>query len=231
MKPVPMFDYQPSSESFTLQRDKQPLKTPAGLVLSVPTKPLAEIIVKEWSSQGDKPKPASMPFTQLAMTAIDIISKKRADTVASLAAYAESDLLCHCAEEPPGLTARQAQTWNPWLEWAAKKYATQTLHVGHGIMPIAQPKKTLDALHNAVDSYGTFHLAGLQQAVGVTGSLILGLALVAGNASSAELFAAAELETLFQIEKWGEDPVTTERHANIKRELTQCEQWFKLLAA
>lgn len=94
-------------------------------------------------------------------------------------------------------------------------------------MPIAQSQAALEIFRKVVAGYDPFYLAGLQQAVSVSGSLILGLALAEGKATAAEVFSAAELESLFQMEKWGEDPVTSARHASVKSDLDDCRQWFE----
>lgn len=230
MKKRPVYDWVREGTSFLLRRDNAPLKTPAGEAYALPTENLARKLVEEWRAQGEKPNPAQMPFTQLAATAIDVIGKKRESIVASLAAVAASDLLCHRADEPPELLARQVAAWQPWLDLAAQHYGA-SLQAGQGIMPIVQTEASLTILRDAVAAYDIFRLAGLQQAVGVTGSLILALALAEGALTVDQAFAAAELEQLFQIEQWGEDPVTTDRHASLKRELELCVAWFGALKA
>jgi chaperone required for assembly of F1-ATPase len=225
---MPIYDYVAEADSFTLRRDATPLKTPAGALYGVPTRALAESMAEEWRVQGDKPDPAKMPLTQLAATALDVIGAKRDEVIASLAAYAECDLLCHRADQPPELAERQTQVWQPWLDWAVKRFGAE-LRVGQGIMPIAQPKEAGAALRGAIAAFDVFRLAGLQQAVGASGSLVLGLALLEAQATATQVFEAAELDSLFQMEKWGEDPVTAERHNSARRELELCKKWFGML--
>jgi chaperone required for assembly of F1-ATPase len=217
------------ADGFLICRNAAALCTPANARFVVPTKALADCIADEWRAQGDKLKPETMPLTQLAATTLDIIGKKADQTIASLAAYAESDLLSHRADQPPELVERQTNLWQPWLAWAERRYGA-VLAVGQGVMPVAQPAASLSALRSAVEAYDVFHLAGLQQAVGVSGSLVLGLALAEKAATVDELFAAAELDSLFQIEQWGEDPVTLDRHASVKREFELAQKWFRLLS-
>ncbi len=213
---------------YVIVKNGRPIKTPAGVDVQLPTSTLAEAIADEWRAQGDKVKPETMPLMQLAATSIDIISKKRDEIIVSLAAYAGSDLLCHRAEDPPELVKRQMTLWQPWLDWAEKKYAV-SLKIGTGIMPIRQSPEALEAFRTVVAAYDNFYLAGLQQVVGITGGLILCLVLVEGAATIEQIFNAAELETLFQVEQWGEDSVTTDRHASLKKELGQCALWFEEL--
>lgn len=227
-KASPEFGSVRAGEGFTVLANRQAIKTPAGHALTLPTQALADAIVAEWQAQGEKIKPETMPLMQLAATSIDIINAKRNMVVDSLAAYAESDLLCHFAEEPLALVEQQNKVWQPWLDWAATTYQAR-LNVGVGIMPVSQPQSSLERFHKALDAYDVFHLAGLQQAIGATGSVVLGLALVQDAATPQQLFEAAELDALFQMEKWGEDPVTVLRHKGLRSELTLCQKWFRLL--
>lgn len=228
MKTKPVYSWAKSAEGFEILRDGKVLKTPAAHEVRVPTQKLAEEIVGEWQVQGDKPKPDTMPLNQLAMTALDLMEGTRGPVTASLLAYVDSDLLCHHAEEPADLVERQQRFWSRWLSWAEEKYAAR-LEITRGITPHAQPAATRLAFQNVLQRYQGFELAGLQQAVNVSGSLILGLALAEQAAPTAILFQSAELESIYQLEKWGEDSVTTERHARVRHDLTVCESWFRLL--
>lgn len=228
VKLIPVYDVAKATDGFQIRRDALPLKTPAGFVFAVPTAALADNILAEWRAQGEKIKPETMPLTQLAMTALDIISVKKDVVVASLAAYAGSDLLCHREVESSELADKQAALWQPWLDWVERNYGAR-LQAGQGIMPLAQPPEALTKLRQAVAAYDAFHLAGLQQAVSLSGSLILGLALAERAAAPEQIFECAELETLFQIEKWGIDPVTEGWHNALRRDLDIGAKWFGLL--
>jgi chaperone required for assembly of F1-ATPase len=223
-----VYDIAAGPEGFALCRDGAPLKTPAGAILAVPTPVLAEEIAKEWRAQGKKINHATMPLTQLAATAIDIVGKGRGKIVGQIAAYAESELLCHRAETPPELAERQQRMWQPLLDWCAEHFNARLL-TGIGIVPIAQPPEALKALHRAIEAYDDFRLAGLQHAVDVSGSLVLGLALAEGHINAAQAFEAAELDATFQIEKWGDDPAAEKRRAGINHDLHMCERWLELL--
>ena len=194
----------------------------------MPTRALGETVVDEWLAQGEKLKHETMPMTQLALTALDIIGKKRETTIAELTAYANSDLLCHFADLPPALSERQRKIWQPILDWCALRFDALLL-AKPGIMPIAQSPDSKAALRRAITSFDDFRLTGLRQAVDLCGSLVLGLALIDRHLTAAQVFNASELEALFQMEKWGEDPDILIRQAGIKTDLAQCEKWFSLL--
>jgi chaperone required for assembly of F1-ATPase len=211
-----------------VHRNKVTIKTPAGKDLVLPTVPLAEAVCLEWQAQSDKIKPDTMPMTQLAMTAIDITAKDRSLIVEQIAGYARTDLLCHFATHPVELVRRQRAAWQPLLDWCAKRYAAPLID-GEGLMPIPQPPESLIALRLAVDGYDDYRLTGLQQAVDVSGSLVLGLALSEGHLTAEQIFAAAEIDAFYQAETWGEDSDIVKKQASILRDLKNCEGWFALL--
>src|SRR5262249_43361376 len=81
-----------SADGFGVTLDGKPVATPAGRPLVLPSEGLAEAIAEEWRSQEVTIKPAGMPLTTLATTAIDRLIPAPASAVAEIAAYAESDL-------------------------------------------------------------------------------------------------------------------------------------------
>lgn len=215
-------------EGYAVQRNGADIKTPAGRVLIVPMAALAEAIADEWRAQTNKIAPHTMPMMQFAATTLDMTQKNRLAVVEQVAGYGAADLLCFRAEGPDELIARQQQTWQPILDWCALRFDA-LLKIGQGIMPIGQNLDTLFALHRAVEAYDDFKLTGLKQATEVSGSLTLGLALAEKYATAEQVFKAAELDTDFQTEKWGDDPVSTGRREGVKADLIACEKWFGLL--
>jgi len=51
--------------------DGRPMRTPTKHELIVPSAALAEAVAAEWDAQQDEIRPATMPLTRLAATAID----------------------------------------------------------------------------------------------------------------------------------------------------------------
>ncbi len=213
---------------YALLRGDKPLMTPAKRPYHLPTKELAEDVAREWRAQGDKIAPATMPMTQLAATALDIVSKDRERIVRQIVAFASTELLCHRADHPPQLAERQQEVWQPLLDWCALRFKA-LMKVGNGVMPIEQTTEAVRALHDGVAVYDDFMLAGLSHAVEVSGSLVLGLALAERERSAVDIFKAAELDSSFQALAWGADPVTTARFEAVRRDLENCEKWFTLL--
>ncbi len=100
--------------------------------------------------------------------------------------------------------ARQLQ-WNACLDWAAEHHGAR-LMVTSGIRHVEQPAETLKALRQAVAGRSDFDLAALHVLASVTGSLVLGLAVLDGRLAAAEAFALSRLDEDYQAEKMGRRP-------------------------
>jgi chaperone required for assembly of F1-ATPase len=227
-KPLPIFTMIEVEDGFTIYRDAVPLETPRNLAVTVPTKALGEALLQECRAQGERLDLRTMPLTQMTLTALDITSRQRSEIISGIVRYGESELLCQRANEPADLVAAQDIAWTPYLDWCRDSLKAD-LCLGSGVVPFEQSAEALAALRDVVATFEAFPLTGVSEAVGVSGSLVLGLALVKGHATADEVFAAAELDALWQAKKWGDDPATEGRHAEIKRDLDVCARWFALL--
>ncbi len=184
--------------------DGKPVRTPGRRPLALPTDALAEAVAEEWRAVGETIDPRTMPLTGLANAATDPIANDPAQFAVRLAAYGESDLLCYRAEAPPLLVERQAAAWDPLLAWARARYDV-TFAVTTGVMHVAQPDATVARLHEAVAAYDDFRLAGLSPVVTLTGSLVIGLAVIEGEIDADAAWAAAGIDEDWSVEMWGED--------------------------
>jgi chaperone required for assembly of F1-ATPase len=215
-------------DRFAIKLDDKPLKAPGGNQIVVPTRALAEAIAAEWRAQGPKPNLTTLPLTRIAATALDRIPARREGVVDELVAYAETELVCHRAGDPPALVARQMAIWQPLLDWLAQRYDAP-LATTTGILPRAQAGSSLKALRHALASLDDFRLAGLSVAVAAGGSLVIGLALSECRLDADQAFDAAELDASFQIEQWGEDEIARQRRAELRAELETAERFLRLL--
>jgi chaperone required for assembly of F1-ATPase len=217
-------------EGFWLELDGKALKTPAGLELCLPTRGLAAAVAAEL---GGAPEKALRNFTAIpnlrfAATALDRVAAAREATIDSVASYGEADLLCYRAEGPADLVAREQAAWQPLLDWAATRHGA-LLACAIGIAYVPQTPSSLAALRKAVAAQDTMTLTGLAMVVQITGSLVLGLALLEGRIDADEAFKLAELDETYQIEKWGEDYEAADRRTNRRRDLGEAAAFLRLL--
>lgn len=193
-----------SVENGQVALDGKPVRTPDRAPLALPTPALAEAVAEEWRAVGETLDPRAMKLTGLANAAIDKISADPAPFAQGLAAYGESDLLYYRAEDPEPLVLRQAEAWDPLLDWARSRYDVH-FETATGVIHKAQPEATIARLAEAVHALDPFHIAGLSPLVTISGSLVGALALLEGAIPAEALWQAAHVDELWQAEQWGED--------------------------
>jgi chaperone required for assembly of F1-ATPase len=123
---------------------------------------------------------------------------------------------------------RQQETWQPLLDWAAGRYGA-TLVVVEGLAFVAQPEEAVKKLHDAVAEHSDLGLSALYNLTHISGSLVVALAVAEGHLSAADAFAAAQLDEIYQIERWGEDPIATKRHEGIRHDIEAGARFLALL--
>ncbi|HET6519945.1 MAG TPA: ATP12 family protein [Geminicoccaceae bacterium] len=207
--------------------DDRPVRTPARRQLVAPTPALALAIAAEWRAQGGEIRPADMPLTRMACTALDLLPTRRRDAVDEAAGYGETDLLCYRADRPPELAARQRRTWQPLLDWAEATFGAR-LTVTASALPVAQPAAALARLREAVEAGDDWSLTGLHAATTALGSVVLGLALRERRLTAEAAFAAGLLDELFEAEQWGEDPEAAARRERLRREIEAAGRFMTL---
>jgi chaperone required for assembly of F1-ATPase len=204
------------------------MRTPDRNDLIEPSERLAAVIAAEWDSQRDEVRPATMPLTRLAATAIDRTAVQRDRIVTETANYAGTDLVCYRANHPPELAARQQSAWQPLLDWATLRYDAP-LAVTSGVIPTAQSGASLKAFAAAVASLDNFRLTALHTLAAACGSLVIALALLEGRLDAAAAFALSQLDETFQIEAWGEDAEAGERRRALAADIQSAARFLELL--
>ena len=200
---------------FGVELDGRAVNTPNKTPLILPTRTMAEAIAVEWDAQVDKIDPLTMPVTRGANSAIDKVAPQLAEVVADLANYGDSDLLCYRAAGPVELVARQAEKWDPILDWAASGFGKR-LNVGEGVMHVPQDPDLIANLHAEVASFDHFALAGVHDLIAISGSLILALAVTRRALSAEDAWELSRLDEHWQVEQWGDDEEAS-AHEALKR--------------
>ncbi|MBN9515282.1 MAG: ATPase [Alphaproteobacteria bacterium] len=215
---------------FRVLLDGRPMRTPAKTVLVVPTRALAEAIAGEWAGVPEKEeiKTALLPLTRLAATGLDRVPGQREQVIDDTAKYAGSDLLCYRASGPSSLVERQKDTWQPLLDWAAERYGAR-LAVVEGMSFVTQSPEALVTLRAAVAAHGDMALSSLYNLTHIAGSLIVALAVAERRLTAEDAFAAAQLDDLYQVERWGDDPTALEQRTGVRRDIVAGSRFLELL--
>ena len=208
--------------------DGRPVRTPARAPLVVPSERLAEAIAAEWNAQGSDIDPAAMPMTGIANAAIDLATGDRAAFAETIAAYAQTDLLCYRDDRDAALQGEQASAWNPLLAWAEARHGIE-FALAQGVLPIDQPAATVAALREAVHALDPFRLAPLSPLVTIGGSLVAGLALVEDAFAADMLWEAVSLDELYQERRWGADSEAQKARARRAADWGNAARFLRLL--
>ena len=214
-------------EVWSVALDDRVVKTPALTGLLLPTEALAEMVAHEWNAQGETIDAATMPMFRSAATVIDRVVPKRDEVIAVTLKFGETDLLCYRAEGPSDLVERQAEAWQPWLEWAASNFGAE-LAVAVGLYPVNQPAAALAALAVALEALNNYELMGISAATAAAGSLVLGLALGADTLSPEDAAGLALLDDLYRVERWGDDTEAAKTRQQVLDEISNAIKFLKL---
>ena len=211
--------------------DGKPMRLPSGGALIVGPVCLAQAIAGEWQDaggrKGDEMSFKDTPLTRLAGTALERIAPDPSTTIDAIARYGETDLLCYRSESPPKLVQRQHQQWQPWLDWAALTHDAP-LRVTTGVGYVKQHHDGVAELRRAVAALDVDALAGLGIAVPALGSLVLGLALAAGEMDAETAYTLGALDELFQAEQWGDDYEAVDRRTGILADVVLAARYIDL---
>lgn len=221
-----------TDEGHCVLLDGKPMRTPAKAVLLVPTRPLAEAIAAEWAGVPDKAEivVGHLPLTRLAATGLDRVASQRNTVIEDTAKYAASDLLCYRATDPESLVTRQQETWQPLLDWAVERFGA-TFEVASGLTYVTQPESSVIKLRTAVAAHSDLALSALYNLTHIAGSLVIALAVSEQRLDAAQAFRAAQLDELYQAERWGDDPLAIERRAGIEKDISASARFLELLGA
>ncbi len=215
----------------------KPALTPGKHPLVVPGQALARTIAAELAEQPrlltgkGLNDPALAPNFRIALGAIDLIAHTpgaRAQTLADLAAYGETDLVCFRSPSPEGLAQAQEAAFSPLLDWFCDTFGA-SLNVTTGHRAVPQDAAALGAIEETITACDDFALAALALATRAAGSIVIGLALLHGAVDAEHAFAASVVDEVHQAERWGEDDEAALSRAGKALDLAQAARFLELL--
>lgn len=216
------------ANGYSVLLDHRTLNTPAKAPLILPTFKLAEAVAAEWRVQVETIDPASMPFSGAANAAVDKIENQFEEVVGLVTAYAETDLLCYRATAPRELVQRQADAWDPLLNWS-EAFLGAPLNVTNGVMYVDQPEKSVKNLRAHVNRYSVFELAALYDLVGLSGSLVASLAIVKHHETPESVWEICQVDEVWQKEQWGQDELSEKVTLSKRAKFLQAFEFFSTL--
>lgn len=222
--------------AYVLLLDGRVAKSPARNPLALPTLAAARRLAEEWQAQRDFIDLAAMPFTRIVNSAIDGMARHLDATVEEIAKYAGSDLVCYRATGPSALAEAQAAAWNRVLAFAREKLGARFICT-EGVVFVEQPEPARTAVRETIGRIAAsgpaapFALAALHVMTTLTGSVLVALAVVYGELTAAEAWAAAHVDEDFEMREWGEDAQALERRARLWLEMEAAADLFEAVGA
>lgn len=216
-----------ANDGFTVRLDTHELKTPAKKPLILPTVELAQHVADEWQAQETDIDSYTMPTMRLVSTALDRVADVPDETAQAFAAYGMSDLLCYRAENPDKLVKKQADAWDPILDWAKSRF-DMSFEVTQGILPIDQPSDN-EARLISMAGDDVFRLTGLAHMAATLGSAILAIAVDEAHIDAQGAYELAFLDDLYQIDEWGADAEAVDRLDKIALDIRHASSYLSAL--
>lgn len=205
-------------DGFAVQLDGRPVRTPGKAPLALPTYAAAQLVADEFAAQGETIDPVSMPVLRLANTAIDGVAADTQAVLEDVMRFSSSDLVCYRADAPEELVARQADAWDPVLDWAWTALGAR-FFLAEGVMHVEQPREAIAAVGIWLrQREEPFPLSAIHLMTTLTGSALLALGLEAGAFSPDEAWAAAHVDEDWNAAQWGEDAEAVARRAARRRD-------------
>lgn len=233
-KPLPKRFYKGAATAsvdggFAVELDGKTARTPGGNVMLLPTEAAAALVAAEFEAQQEAIDPFAMPVMRLVNTAIDGVAADTQAVLEDILRFSASDLVCYRAEGPESLVRRQADAWDPVLDWVHATLGAFFV-LGEGVMHVEQPRPAVAAVgaHLATRK-DPFRLAALHVMTTLTGSALIALAVEAGALEPAAAWTAAHVDEDWQAEQWGSDAEAMARRAAREREMMAAAALLKSL--
>jgi len=191
-------------DGFGVELDGRPLRTPHGKRLVVESHALAEALAYEWAKQKTDLQPAGMPLMTLTCSAIDVTGNFREEIIEELLRFLTTDTVLFFedpADAEAGLVELQEELWKPLLEWIAALHGD--LDTRHILSKPQHPLETVASVRAKLETLSTFHLTAVESLASCCKSLIIPLALQAGQIDAKTAVKASRVEEEHQIAAWG----------------------------
>ena len=217
-----------SESGYQICLDDRPVCSPAKAVVVVPSQALAEAIQAEWKAVEDEIQPEDMPLYSMAVTVTDRVTPQRQELTDELVGYIHDDVLRYRSSNDLDLASRQAEMWNPWLNWAEQTCGLR-LPTTAGLMPVFADDTTEHIVRNRLQPLADAQFGCLYRVATLAGSVVLGLAFQERQLGADDVFETAFLDELYQNCLWGTDEEAAVRQAAIRSELKNVERFMDML--
>lgn len=218
-----------AAEGYAVHLDGKPVRTPGKALLALPTEAAATLVANEFAGQGEKIDPMSMPVTRLVNTAIDGVANDPQAVLEDILRFASTDLLYYRADAPERLVARQAEVWDPVIDWLRGQLGVH-FFLAEGVIHVEQPRESIAAIgFHLRQRDDPLRLAAIHVMTSITGSALLALAVESDELAPGAAWTAAHVDEDWNIEHWGEDFEAVARRNARKRDFMAASDLIRAL--
>lgn len=214
-------------DSFVIKVDGQIFETPNGEIVMGGVQ-LIKAVAEELQTQNIELSFQNMPLTRYIFTVCDRVRPRRGSVINDIVRYTETDLLCYRVSSPLELVKRQQELWQPLLDWGKDKCEVELI-ISTEIVSILQNQKSLENVRQILKSMDNFCLTAMYKCVTLSGSVIVGLAILEEQLTTEKAWKIATLEESWQLERWGHDSELFERLTVLKKEFADLGHFLSLI--
>eukprot|EP00834_Sanchytrium_tribonematis_P001559 NODE_39_length_35218_cov_0.479655.p22 type:complete len:237 gc:universal NODE_39_length_35218_cov_0.479655:2729-3439(+) len=172
------------------------------IVIPLKAKSFAECLFYEWKLLKEF-KPSKLPLSQLYSRGMDLKDKEAKNKcIDQLLQFYKNDAICFHAETPSNLSQMQNERYIPLLNTMRKKFNLDINTTNSFYIEVST--NDLKILRDLLNSYDNHKLNALERSALTAKSFLIGLALCNKIIDAEEAANLARLETLAQIEWFGE---------------------------
>ena len=153
------------------------------------------------------------------------VNQNRETLIEKLVDFALNDVLLFWSTDKK-VQQEQEKKWSPILMWA-NETVNGEFKKTTSLDNYPENRDTSLKLKKYLSLFSGKELSGFYIAALNMRSVLLALALVKGRITAEQAFELAELEELYQANKWGSEPVAEARRDSIKDTLKQVEQYLR----
>jgi chaperone required for assembly of F1-ATPase len=209
--------------------DGKPVKTPGRVVLTLPTQPAAQLVADEFAAQETEIDPVTMPVMRIANSAVDGVANDTVSVADDIVKFSGTDLLFYRAASPQTLVQRQAEAWDPVLDWVRRDIGAR-FFLAEGVMHVEQPHESIEAIRGHVAKRtNPLRLSAMHVMTTLTGSALLALAVEANALDAEAAWAAAHVDEDWNIDQWGGDADAEQRRDFRKKDMLAAARLLKAL--
>lgn len=153
------------------------------------------------------------------------IRGNRTEIIDRLGEFSLHDVLLFLSSDEKVL-AEQTKKWVPVINWVNQTVNARFLSSKSLDIPKAN-YQTMAELKNYINAFSDKELTAFYIAAVNMRSVLLAIALVKGHINAAQAFELSELEELYQVRQWGNDPLAEARRRSLKMTLAEVEKYLK----